>query len=383
MVLDVYWSFLIGLQNFDPIRAMDFHARHLLLAARVGDPKRLALSLATEAAVRASSSGQESKAIGELVARARALCESTHSPEAFGFIATMEALCAYVTGNWRRASRLADQAGRFLSDECSGVAWERATSIQLQTTSAFHLGEWNTLADYAQRLPGQVEDAKAHGDVYAMVASIPTGTVMFLMSDKPLLAEHFIRDTIAGLPSNRFLVPNVWVFTLEVYILLYTGEGERARMLIEAQWPALAASYFLRVEYFAIVALDIRARAAVAAATIDGREHQAEEAVRCARKLARKHSRWAKAISLLIQAGVASVTRQSQLALDLLERAETEFLAVDMAHYVAACRYRRGMLAGGEDGRAFMSAAETWASVQGVVNPPRVFDMLAPGRWER
>jgi serine/threonine protein kinase len=381
MVLDVYWSFLIGLQNFDPIRAMDFHARHLLLARRVGDPKRLALSLATEAVTRASS-GRDSKAIGDLVARARALCAGTHLPEAIGFIATMEALCVYITGNWRRASRLADQAGRFLSDECSGVAWERATSIQLQTTAAFHLGEWNTLADYAQRLPGQVEEAKARGDVYAMVASVPTGTVLFLRSDKPLLAQQFIRNTVAGLPPNRFLVPNVWVFTLEVYIALYTGDGERARMLVEAQWPALEASYFLRVEYFAIVALDIRARAALAAATIDGREHQTEEAVRCARKLARKHSRWAKAISLLIQAGVASVKRQSQLALDLLERAETEFLAVDMAHYVAACRYRRGMLAGGEDGRAFMSAAETWASVQGVVNPPRVFDMLAPGRWE-
>ena len=71
------------------------------------------------------------------------------------------------------------------------------------------------------------------------------------------------------------------------------------------------------------------------------------------------------------------------MALELLGRAEAEFQSVDMSHYVAACRYRRGMLVGGEEGHALVVAGQTWASRQGVVNPPRVFDMLAPGRWER
>ena len=60
IMLDVYWSFFIGLANFDPIRAMDFHARHRLLAARVGDATRLSLSLAMEAASRAASGSRDS-----------------------------------------------------------------------------------------------------------------------------------------------------------------------------------------------------------------------------------------------------------------------------------------------------------------------------------
>ena len=82
MILDVYWSFFIGLGNFDPIRAMDFQARHLALATRVGDRKRLAVSLAAEALTHAASGGDESKKTRELFAAARAFATPTQAPEA-------------------------------------------------------------------------------------------------------------------------------------------------------------------------------------------------------------------------------------------------------------------------------------------------------------
>jgi hypothetical protein len=311
------------------------------------------------------------------------LCDGAQSPEALGLIVTMEAFCACVTGNWRRAFELANHAERFLSEECSGVAWERATSLQLRTTAAFHLGEWAKISDDAKGVTGAVEEARARGDVYGMVAAIPGETVRFLASDQPTAAQQFIADTIAALPATRFLVPNVWAFNLKVYIALYAGDAERAWSLVESEWPALAASYFLRVEYVAIIVLDVRARAGIAAATNENRRRRLRDALRCARKLDRKHSGWAHAISLLIRAGVASVKQQKPVALGLLERAETEFRAAEMAHFVAACQYRRGTLVGGEAGQALVTAADAWAASQGIVNPRRVFEMLAPGPWER
>jgi hypothetical protein len=384
MLLDVYWSFFIGLINFDPIRAMDYQARHKLLAARVGDTKRLSLSLAMEAASRAASGERDPNKIRDLIAKARALCEATESPEAAGLIATIEALCACVTGDWRATSRLAEEADRFLAERCSGVAWERATSIQLWDTAVFYLGEWRKLLDYAQRFPTQVEDAKMRGDVHAGVASFTGRTVLFLMSDQPMLAEQFVRDTIAVLPSNRYLMPKVWRLSLEVYIAMYAGDGNRAWSLVNAQWPMLTASQFLRVEYVAITALDIRGRAAIAAATsdTDPNDHL-KEALKCARKLSRKRARWARAIGMLIRAGVASVRRQEAVTVQLLEGAEAEFRTSDMSHYVAACQYRRGILIGGDKGQALTAAAEAWANSQGVVDLARIFDMLAPGKWER
>jgi hypothetical protein len=106
-----------------------------------------------------------------------------------------------------------------------------------------------------------------------------------------------------------------------------------------------------------------------------------KEALQNARILTRKHPRWAKAVALQIRAGVANVRQQRQAALELLQQAEAEFRACEMAHVVAACQYRQGTLRGGEEGRAAIATAEAWAVSQRVMNPPRMFDMLAPGRW--
>jgi len=383
MTLDVYWSFMVGLTNFDPIRAMDFHARHRILATRLGDPKRLSLSLAMEAASRAASGDYDSDRIDNLITKARRLCEGMDSPEALGLIGTMEALCASLAGRWRAALRLADNANHFLAERCSGVAWERATTLQLLDAAIFYLGEWRQIIDYAQRFPREAEDAKVRGDVHAGVASFSGRALPLLMADQPALAAQFIHDTIAELPSNRFVMPRVWMLNLEVFVALYTGDAARAWDLVSSHWPALQASQFMRVDYAAIVSLELRARAAVAIAASDAtRTDHLQDAMRCADKLSRKRPRWARGFADLIRAEVASVRRDRHIAVQWLERAEAEFRAGDMVHYVATCEYRRGMSMGGDAGRALMTTGQAWASSQGIVNPSRIFNMLAPGRWE-
>jgi hypothetical protein len=65
----------------------------------------------------------------------------------------------------------------------------------------------------------------------------------------------------------------------------------------------------------------------------------------------------------------------------LLEQSEAEAHAAHMSHYVATCQYRRGTLLGGSEGQALIAEALVWAEAQRVVDPPRIFDMLAPGKW--
>jgi eukaryotic-like serine/threonine-protein kinase len=160
------------------------------------------------------------------------------------------------------------------------------------------------------------------------------------------------------------------------------GDGRRAWTLVDASWRELRKSQFLRVEHAAMAALSVRASAALAVAALDqGSPAHAREAAACAQKLARKHSRPSKAAALLIHAGVASIRGERQPAVDLLQRAEAEFRICEMAHFVAACQYRRGGLIDGDEGRALIAAAQAWATAQRVVKPACVFDMLAPGRW--
>jgi serine/threonine protein kinase len=380
-ILEVFWSIFIGLAD-DPIRAMDFHARHMLLAARVGDPKHVALALAVEATSRTALSARDVAVNRERIAKARAICPA-QSPEALGFIATSETLCAQLTGNWSRASQLAEQTERFLSEQCTGVAWERATTSALRMDAAFQKGDWAWLSQYGQQYIRRLDDARARRDVHAVGTAMLEGTLRFLVADQPVEAEQWVRDTLTVLPSDRYTTQHLWALAQHVSIALYMGDGHRAWTLVEAAWPRLTKSQFLWVEHAAIVALQIRSNAAIGAAALnrDAPSH-IREALKCARRLARKNARWATAQSLLTRASAAGIRGERQQALDFLQRAESEFRACQMAQFVAVCQYRRGTMTGGDEGQAALAAAGAWAASQHVVNAAGVFNMLAPGIWE-
>ena len=207
IILDTYWSFLIGLALLDPIRAMDFHARHLLGAARGRDRKRFALSLAIEAAGRALTGKAATPVVDALIARARGLCAGEEHPETIGLIATMEAMCACMAQDWGRGFRLSQEARRFLAERCTGVAWERATATELYSTAAFQLGAWHAMAEHPQRLTVDTDDARSRGDVHAMVASIPGGTIPLLTADRPsaTMAGQRTPRRLCARPSQRSL----------------------------------------------------------------------------------------------------------------------------------------------------------------------------------
>jgi hypothetical protein len=82
-----------------------------------------------------------------------------------------------------------------------------------------------------------------------------------------------------------------------------------------------------------------------------------------------------------VQAGAAATRREAKRAQGLLESAERGFTAADMALHAAVTRRRRGELMGGEAGSDLVAAADAWMSGQAIMNPARMAQMLAPGRW--
>jgi hypothetical protein len=54
-----------------------------------------------------------------------------------------------------------------------------------------------------------------------------------------------------------------------------------------------------------------------------------------------------------------------------------------MALYAAVSRRRLGELMGGPGGSDLVAAADEWMGGQGIVNPARMTQVLAPGRWRR
>jgi eukaryotic-like serine/threonine-protein kinase len=381
-VLDLYWSLTVGLEMLDVIQSCDFHTRHMLMALRVGDRNRLAMSLATEAVYRSTSGHCNTRKIHELLSTARALADGTDRPQTRGLIAAMEGLCALLIGDWRNAWQLSQQADHILREECTGVAWERGTNTRVAIAAALHLGEWRKLSDLADHLTSRLQDAKARGDLHA-VHSMFTGAHVCFLAERPWLARDLVHESVAALPTTGFSVTHFSAVQARVDLALYNEDAELAWTLVDSQWQALAGSGLLHVQYFAIMALLLRARASLAVATVarDDRRPYLREALRCARTLERERTRWGNLFALLVRAGVASVEGDRQAAVTLLERSEAEAHAAHMSHYVATCRYRRGTLLGGSEGQALIAEALVWAASQRVVDPPRIFDMLAPGKW--
>ena len=295
----------------------------------------------------------------------------------------MEALCALLIGDWRNAWELSQQADRILREECTGVAWERGTNTRVAIAAALHLGEWSKLSDFAGHLAGRLQDAKARGDIHA-IHSMFSGVHVCFLADRPWLARDLVHEAVAALPTTGFFVTHFSAVQARVDLALYNGEAELAWTNVDAHWQSIAESGLLRVQYFAIMAFHFRARAAVAAAAAHADpDTHLREAHRFARRLERERAGWGR-VRARSSAWASRVLKAiGRRRRTLLERPKPKRTPAHMSHYVAACRYRRGTLLGGSEGQALIAEALAWAAAQRVVDPPRIFDMLAPGRWER
>jgi hypothetical protein len=136
----------------------------------------------------------------------------------------------------------------------------------------------------------------------------------------------------------------------------------------------------LRMQVARISSLHLLGRTALAAAS--GSPFPAsflEQAREAADKLSAEQIPWAEPLAAMLRAGAAMIEGDRPLAASLLANAASGFEATDMALYLAAARRRMGELVGGDEGRAQVEEATEWMMEQGVVNPDRMTEMLAPG----
>ena len=384
-VLDVHWSLVVGLATQDVARSAEFQARHLLLALRLGDRDRLAMALAAEAAQRATSPTRDLQTIATLFAKADALAAGTTHPQASGLIATMKALAALLSGDWRAAEALADKADTILREQCTGVTWELATSSMVKTSAAHFIGDFRALEETYSRL-NLMERATEQNDAYA-VQTLALGFFVFhLADDRPARCAQLVESFEVALSASQgqgYVLPRLWLLELRVDTALYEGHPDQAWTCVSRDWKALSSSLHFRVEYAAIIAHDLRARAAIATARIvsSGKQRYLRQAIRSAHALEKFEVGWARLLATIIRAGVASVEGRRSDALELLARAEPIARSASMHMHLAACQYRRGTLTAGSPGQELLSEAEAWLREQKIVNPSHYFDVHLPGDW--
>jgi hypothetical protein len=160
----------------------------------------------------------------------------------------------------------------------------------------------------------------------------------------------------------------------------YRGEGRRARAFIEAEWPSLSASQFLRVHLMRVFSEFERALSSIAA--IDDGESAAEvlrHAQRSVKRVQRDSPTYAVPMGYFAAGCLAAVQGNREGALSAFERAAPGLAAVDMGYLALCARKRYAQLLGGDSGRELARKCRDDFAELGVVNVEACLTMSAPG----
>jgi hypothetical protein len=116
-----------------------------------------------------------------------------------------------------------------------------------------------------------------------------------------------------------------------------------------AAWPGFEHARLMRARFIEVSLLEIRGRAALAAA-LDGtgetRRAALADVTRCANRLTATGARWAVGLAAALHAGGALASSDQARARTQLEHAASTFAAADMALHAANARMIRATLTG-------------------------------------
>jgi serine/threonine protein kinase len=385
-ILDTYWSLAVGLSLVDMIRAFDFSSRHFVKALRVGDPQRIALSLALQAG-HINLPGNRGSRAETLLVRAREIATVHNQRQVLALVEAMGAVSSYLAGDWRESYRFGVRGEGLLRSDCVGARWEVVSACIFSLKSLIWMGDWAT---YAKRLPPLLSEARSKGDRYAVTGLLllTHAYMMDLINDDSAAARRGIRDALAEWSQEGFHLQDFFACFGAIEADLYDGLGPIALERVNEMWSRLKDSLLLRGQVVRIFALHLRARCRLAAAAdlVASNPAKASQLVRDANEdiglIVKTEALWGCALAGLLRAGVNSVTGSRDKCLIELAGAETALAEANMNQYSAAAQWRRGQLLGGATGEDLVHSAYQRIVAHGAKAPQRMVGLLAPGKWE-
>ncbi|MEZ4363858.1 MAG: serine/threonine-protein kinase [Kofleriaceae bacterium] len=369
------WSAVVGASLVSPLRGAEFQARHLRLALRAGDERRVALGLAFEAGGAAI--------VGPPAARAHALLEEAarriaRAPEPLlhAYLELARGSVAFLTGDWPESLLRCDAAERRMREECVGAAWEMGTAQRMSLAALWHLGR---IVELRQRAGEALREAARREDLYAVVQlKTVVSPVLCLMDDRAREADAELDEAEAGLPRRGVTLQSWQLMQGRALVELYRGEPEAAVVRLDRERPALRRGFLFRVHAVRVFTAYVEAAALLAAASAGGpraRELQRRAAAVAARLAGRGGNAEAAA---LLAAELAHLEGDEDAAVAHYRQAIEGFARREMALIAHSARWRLGRLLAGDEGRALCDGAEAALRAQGVRAPEHVIALFVP-----
>jgi eukaryotic-like serine/threonine-protein kinase len=366
-LIDICSAVSAGLGVVDTIRGADFQARQLLLALKAGEPTRVLRALAMETAFVGSQGTAAAKRAQRLLARAKEVAAGSGEPTGHGLTLWAAGSAAFLSGRWRDAAESFAEAEEVFTERCTGMTWELDTTRFFSLWSVFYLGD---LLQLAKRAPALGRESEARGDLYA-VTNLRTTFLPFLalVSGRPDQAYAEVDEALERWSRQGFHLQHLNGVCSHALADLYVGQPARAAARFDAMWSQAHRSLLLRVQQIRVRAVHLRACTHLASGRIDDVRRAIDD-------LEGEGAPWAKALALLLRAGVAERSGDPRAAATAYRDAGAALDRADMALYAAAARVGLHRIDPG-DPAAELGGAR-WMTEHGVVEPARIAAVLAP-----
>ena len=378
--LDVLKAVAHGLAMVDNIRGADFNGRFLLQALRAGEPRRLAGAFGTEGVFLASQGGGAGRRARRLfTVLTRLAADDPDDPYTQAWVLIADGAARFFEGRFAPALVSLDETETVFAAGPAGLTYERnnARVFRVHTLRVLgHLRRQGTL------IAEQVRTGRQRGDRYLE-------TTLTLLQGHSLLARGeleaaraSIEDATWSPPDAGFHLQHWYELRAQVELAIYERSARPALEALAPRFAALQRSMLLRVKLVRADAICLRARLLVAAAAEgDTRDRARADVISLVRRLERERVGYATVYALLLRAGLGSFGASHGVddTISALRQAVDCATESAMALHLAAARDYLGRLLGGDEGESLRAEASAYATGEGIADPDRLFEMIAPG----
>jgi hypothetical protein len=268
------------------------------------------------------------------------------------------------------------EARHVLTEECNGVVWETDSAYIYSYLCHEQIG---SIEPFVSELPLMIEGARARQDLHTFSMFVLMSYLGHLAHDDPDAARAALESGLASMPQRGFLLQHYRYMYGRCHTEIYAGRGLAAWDELERWWPELKKSLMLRIDCVRMLALDLRARCALAAyasvAPAERRPYRKALDRACA-ALRREPLPHARAYADLLRAQRAIVDGHTEQGLAALEHAAAELDALGHRSRALSASLLAAATAGD---LARVQSVTTRLGALGLAEPERFARIWAPG----
>jgi hypothetical protein len=352
--LDMMRSASLGLSMVDLVPSAAFQARAVLIALKMGDPRRISYALAFHAMFVASSGTRVVEA-RRLLAQSTALARECNSEFLLAWSRAGEGMTEFFAGHHLEAIDILNEAEAEIRDRSVGSYAELNHLRNFTLFALRRIGAYDTLRD---RLIEYTRDALRRGDRYATTSFVWSSNIVWLATDDVARAKADLASVTWSDPEQGLHLQHWFHVRACAEIALYEDDRAELERLEPLLRPFLGAA-FAHVQAVATETRYLLARFAI-------RRGDPRAAKRVIAKLDRIKVPHVRAFVRAVHAAIFVLEGRIDLAREAITGAIADADACRMTTVAALARRRSAELAGDPT-----TDADAALATRGIVDVPR------------